>query len=258
MSFGNTGKISGRFSPISGKRSNSLFWLATTAFGQLLKAPGPDARELAFPFAIADAAATGLRNRLTAGDAAAAAQKSRASAAAQARSAMAYFQKQGWKAHQAAAIVGNGVWESGLNPGARGDGGEAVGAFQWHLDRQRAFQRWSGGQALAGSTLAQQLAFAQYELTQGGERRAGDALRRAPDLRSATAAVMFGYERPASSASFGGRLALAAGAYERPASSASFGAGWPLRRARMNVRPAVPLSGPAGPCGGPTRHRGRR
>lgn len=112
------------------------------------------------------------------------------------RQAMDYFVGQGWTAAQAAGIVANLQAESGLRPGAVGDGGRAYGIAQWHPDRQAAFQRFSG-RAIQGSTFEEQLRFVQHELTRGGEVRAGNRLRNANSANEAGSIVSQYYERPA-------------------------------------------------------------
>lgn len=93
-------------------------------------------------------------------------------------SAMAYFESLGWTPAQAAGLVANAVKESQLNPQAVGDGGQAVGVFQWHPDRQAEFRRVFG-KDLKDATLNEQFAFKNYELTQGKEQYAGALLRQA-------------------------------------------------------------------------------
>jgi hypothetical protein len=111
-----------------------------------------------------------------------------------------FFEQQGWSRNKAAGIAANLSTESSLNPQALGDNGNAYGLGQWHGDRQKAFKDWSG-RDIRGSSLEQQLKFVQYELTQGNEKGAGDALRNAPDdPRIAGGIVSSQYERPADAA----------------------------------------------------------
>lgn len=111
-----------------------------------------------------------------------------------------FFEQQGWSRNKAAGIAANLSTESSLNPQALGDNGNAYGLGQWHGDRQKAFKDWSG-RDIRGSSLEQQLKFVQYELTQGNEKGAGDALRNAPDdARIAGGIVSSQYERPADAA----------------------------------------------------------
>ncbi|HLI17449.1 MAG TPA: phage tail tip lysozyme [Rhodanobacteraceae bacterium] len=109
--------------------------------------------------------------------------------------AMAYFTSQGWTPQQAAGIVANLTAESGLRTNAYGDNGQAYGLAQWHKDRQRAFEKFTG-RPIQGSSFAQQLAFVNHEL-QTSEKRAGDWLKRAGNAYMAGALVSLMYERPA-------------------------------------------------------------
>ena len=106
-----------------------------------------------------------------------------------------WFQQHGWSAEQAAGIAANLTKESGGNTNALGDNGKAYGLAQWHPDRQAAFARWAGHDIRA-STLEEQLAFVNYELTAGSERAAGNKLRGATSAREAGAIVSQNYERP--------------------------------------------------------------
>ncbi|PMQ04158.1 hypothetical protein DyAD56_15835 [Dyella sp. AD56] len=112
---------------------------------------------------------------------------------------MDYFQGQGWSQAQAAGIAANLATESSLNPNASGDNGAAFGVGQWHADRQKAFEQWSG-HSIRGSSLLDQLGFVQYELTKGNEQNAGSALRGATSADQAGAIVSSLYERPADAA----------------------------------------------------------
>lgn len=113
--------------------------------------------------------------------------------------ALAFFQKVGWTANQAAGIVANLVHESGLNPNAVGDGGKARGIAQWHPDRQAEFAKWSGHD-IKNSTLDEQLAFVNHELTRGAEKFAGKMLAGAQSASDAAMRVSKYYERPANQA----------------------------------------------------------
>lgn len=115
------------------------------------------------------------------------------------KQALDYFRSAGWSPAQAAGIVANLQSESGLRIGAVGDGGKAFGIAQWHPDRQAAFRRWAG-KDIRQSTLAEQLAFVNYELTQGSEQAAGRRLRAATSARAAGSIVSAYYERPADKA----------------------------------------------------------
>lgn len=123
--------------------------------------------------------------------------------------AMAFFRKMGWSQAQAAGIVANLMSESGMDPGAVGDNGQAFGIAQWHPDRQANFRRWAG-KDIRQSTLQEQLAFVQYELTQGAEQKAGALLLASRNAQDAGSVVSRFYERPlAADAEAGKRGALA-------------------------------------------------
>lgn len=109
--------------------------------------------------------------------------------------AVAFFQRMGWTHEQAVGLVANLQRESNLNPRAVGDNGQAYGAAQWHPDRQANFKAWAG-KDIRDSSLAEQLQFVHYELTQGAERRAGQLLRAAQNAQQAGEIVSRYYERP--------------------------------------------------------------
>lgn len=110
--------------------------------------------------------------------------------------ALSYFVSKGWTREQASGIVANLHAESGMRPEAVGDNGKAYGIAQWHPDRQAAFARFAG-KDIRQSTLQEQLAFVNYELTRGAETRAGNALRGAVTAGRAGEIVSRQYERPA-------------------------------------------------------------
>jgi peptidoglycan L-alanyl-D-glutamate endopeptidase CwlK len=115
------------------------------------------------------------------------------------QAAMAFLESFGWQKHQAAALVANGVWESGgktyLETKALGDKGTAHGAFQWRGDR------YSGPNGLLSFAMTHcpghssaepfvQLRYAQWELTEGNEKRAGRLLKEAKTLEEANKAAI--------------------------------------------------------------------
>lgn len=112
-----------------------------------------------------------------------------------AEGAIKFFMDKGWTRNQAAAISGNFGLESQYNAAAVGDGGEAYGLGQWHKDRQKDFEKWAG-KSIRGSSPEEQMAFAQYELTQGKEAAAGNALRATKTAREAGEVVSRKYLRP--------------------------------------------------------------
>jgi len=141
--------------------------------------------------------------------------------------AMAYFQAQGWSKEQAAGLAANISRESNFNPSAVGDNGKAYGIGQWHPDRQAEFKK-RFGKNIQGSTFEEQMAFMQYELTQGNERKAGNILRGTTGAAEAAGVVSTHYERPADKAGEAakrGQLALAMLGGIPGASQAASGAG---------------------------------
>lgn len=109
--------------------------------------------------------------------------------------AIAYFMSQGWTHAQAVGLAANIEMESAWNESNVGDGGNAYGLGQWHADRQADFAKWAG-RDIRGSSFEQQLAFMQYELTQGKEQAAGRALRATSGYGAAGSTVSRRYERP--------------------------------------------------------------
>jgi hypothetical protein len=111
------------------------------------------------------------------------------------KSIFAALKSMGWNSNQASGILANLQAESGLNPKAEGDNGQAYGIAQWHPDRQKEFAKWSGHD-IHSSTLGEQLQFMQYELTQGMYSAAGDALKRSGSANEAGVVISSMYERP--------------------------------------------------------------
>ena len=111
--------------------------------------------------------------------------------------ALRYFMSQGWTKAQAAGIVANLDAESGIsaNPIGWNDGGKAFGAGQWHADRQAQFKNVFG-KDIRKSSLAEQLAFVQWELTHTF-KKVGDQLKQASSAATAGQLVSSRYEIPA-------------------------------------------------------------
>ena len=153
--------------------------------------------------------------------------KSPAGGAKEEQAAIAYFQAQGWSREQAAGLAANIKRESAFKADAVGDNGKAYGIGQWHPDRQAVFQKVFG-KPIQGSSLEEQMAFMQYELTQGNERKAGNLLKGAVGADDAAAIVSKHYERPADregEAAKRGQMALAMLGGVPGASQAAVGAG---------------------------------
>ncbi|MGJ7611155.1 MULTISPECIES: phage tail tip lysozyme [unclassified Variovorax] len=106
-----------------------------------------------------------------------------------------FFKNKGWSQDQAIGIAANLKKESNFDTAAVGDGGKAVGIAQWHDDRQRKFMKWAG-KNIRTATLEEQMGFVHHELTQGGEKSAGDALKLATNEQQAASIVSRQYERP--------------------------------------------------------------
>lgn len=106
-----------------------------------------------------------------------------------------YFTQQGWSPHAAAALAGQGNWESRGNPVQIHDGGIGIGLYGWNGDRRKGLYSFAAQNNLDPENEDTQLKFAQHELTGGNERKWGEALRNAGDLSGATNAVL-GYLRP--------------------------------------------------------------
>lgn len=127
------------------------------------------------------------------------------------------MEKHGLNAAQASAFAGHGMQESGFNTTAVGDKGSAFGIMQWRGDRRAALNSFAQSNGRDVNDLYTQLDFAMQEL-RGTERRAGEKLFAARDVRSAVTALM-DYERPAGWApdrptaghGFDNRLAFALG-----------------------------------------------
>lgn len=116
--------------------------------------------------------------------------------------AQAFFESRGWTREQAAGIVGNIAVESGFDPNASGDGGDAWGLAQWNKryspDRVANFERVMKT-PLRGSTFEQQLEFIDWEL-KNTEKAAGNLLRGATTAAEAAQIVDSKYERSDGSA----------------------------------------------------------
>lgn len=109
--------------------------------------------------------------------------------------ALDYFKSHGWTHNQACGIVANLQAESQVDPTqAQHSGGPGYGIAQWEHPRQNLFQRLYG-RDIHGSSLDQQLAFVQYELT-NTEQEAGRHLRATKTAGEAGASVCRFYERP--------------------------------------------------------------
>ena len=110
------------------------------------------------------------------------------------RRAFEFYRQMGYQPHQAAALAGNAAWESGGRTDIKGDGGKALGLFQWHPDRQANLTRFASQYGLDPKSEQAQLQFADWEL-KNTEKKAGEKFFAATDLKGANDAVL-GYLRP--------------------------------------------------------------
>ena len=92
----------------------------------------------------------------------------------------------GWSEAMIAGALASGSAESGFDPLAVGDKGNARGMFQWHPDRQALFEKMFG-HAVGLGTPEEAIQFANWEMYgEGGDRRgAGPAFRDSKDAMTA-------------------------------------------------------------------------
>lgn len=110
--------------------------------------------------------------------------------------ALAYFKSHGWTHNQAAGIVANLQAESKVDPTVHQiGGGPGYGIAQWETPRQQLFKQVYG-KDIHGTSLDEQLAFVQHELTIT-EADAGRKLKATKTAGEAGASVCRFYERPA-------------------------------------------------------------
>jgi hypothetical protein len=102
--------------------------------------------------------------------------------------------KMGWTPEQAAGMAGSLIQESGGDPGAKNSIG-AQGIGQWLGSRKKDFEKYAG-HSLEQSTLDEQIAFMNYELTSGKEQGAGKRLKGAQTPEEAARIHSQYYERP--------------------------------------------------------------
>lgn len=138
----------------------------------------------------------------------------------QAESDIKKLMQMGWTREQATGIVANITAESAGKTDAVGDGGRAFGLAQWHPDRQADFKKWAG-KDIRQATRDEQLAFINYELREGKEKKAGYILQQTTTAEHAARAINTHYERPADIAGQNAtRAAIANALLRAPASAA--------------------------------------
>ena len=108
--------------------------------------------------------------------------------------AMDYFMGQGWTQAQAAGIVGNLMQESHpyLDPAAHNPSSNMYGLAQWDTSRRLKFQQVMGT-SIYGSSLDQQLAFVQWELS-NTYKSAASSLKTATTPSQAARIFQYKYE----------------------------------------------------------------
>jgi hypothetical protein len=94
----------------------------------------------------------------------------------------------GYPPHQAAALAGHFLQESGGNPSALNKDEGAFGLGQWRLDRRTNLEGFAKAQGKSASDPDVQLDFVGRELG-GPERKAGAGFLAAPDVAGASAAL---------------------------------------------------------------------
>lgn len=125
------------------------------------------------------------------GAAGAASRRGGANQAAIEQDAVTFFMTKGWSREQAAAIVGREITESGIDPHALGDGGHAIGVFQWHADRWKKYKKWAADNGISDLyDMGAQWGFQNYELTEGDEKQSGWGLKHARNTRERAMAML--------------------------------------------------------------------
>jgi hypothetical protein len=119
---------------------------------------------------------------------------SKATKNANTRIAMFYLIAKGWRAMQAAAIVGNLTAESYMHPRTEaGDEGTAVGLAQWRNERRAKFAEIIG-KPIEKASLREQLDFVDWEL-RNTHKKAGKLLVASKTIEEATHMIDKHYER---------------------------------------------------------------
>jgi hypothetical protein len=118
--------------------------------------------------------------------------------AALAKQAYTYWRGQGLSHDAALAVIGNERGENALGAnGGFGDGGTAVGQFQWHADRRADIIRGAGIDPLSANFMDQQRA-ARWEMEHGsGGGHVWEALKNAKSREEAVWIMVHGFERSA-------------------------------------------------------------
>lgn len=142
----------------------------------------------------------------------------------QGNSDMGYWMQQGYSKDQAAGIVANMMRESGGNAGARGDGGNAHGLFQWHPARRAAIFKGTGID-VSNASREDQMRAAAWEMQHGNTGFNDKAFRAMSGAASTGAYFSSTFERPANGSNeaiMRGQSAMSlAGGYRAPVNVAT-------------------------------------
>lgn len=155
--------------------------------------------------------------------------------------AVTYLTGKGFSPVQAAAIVGNMMQESGLNPASVNTSEGAHGLMQWRLDRWQGLQDYAKAAGADASDPRVQLDFISHEMA-GPEAKSAAPFMAATDLPSANAALK-GYIRYGDD-SQGTRLANAQGLL---GGNNSGGSAAPSLSPTAPGAPVIGLEGPSNP-----------
>jgi hypothetical protein len=114
---------------------------------------------------------------------------------ARAKQMVDYYMAHGRTRNQAIGIAANAMAESGFNEKLIGDGGAAVGAFQWHPDRQKVIEEHFHKRIL-DMNFVEQMEANDWEM-HGPERAAGLALGETTGVGEAASVYTLMDSRPA-------------------------------------------------------------
>lgn len=106
-----------------------------------------------------------------------------------------FWKSKGFSHEQTSGIIANEYRESNANPRASGDGGNAKGIFQWHIDRQDNIKKGTGIN-IGNASHKDQLEAAYWEITQWGENKILTPLKSAKTAQESAVIFSEGYERP--------------------------------------------------------------
>lgn len=110
-----------------------------------------------------------------------------------------FWVQKGYTPAQAAGIMANMQHESGGNPMARGDGGQAHGLFQWHPDRRENIMK-NTGIDVSSAGFMDQMEAAAWEMKNGRAQFSDEYFRSIGDADAAAAYFSQKFESPANGA----------------------------------------------------------